>query len=88
MLKASLLMLSCLNILGCDGAPKPPVLWQCGYSIKFSKFRCVNTETKETLNLSRDDMKMEGAQCLSLDDYKKSEKYISELITYAREKCK
>jgi hypothetical protein len=88
MLKKILLALSLLSIQACDSVIKPPAVWQCGHSIKFDKFRCINTESGEAVNLSRDDMRMDGAQCLSIEDYKKSEQYVSDLIEQAKQRCK
>lgn len=68
--------------------PEPPEVWQCGYSVKFNKFRCVNTRTKEKINVSRDSAQMEGAQCLPAGDYAKSERWVDELIRIARQRCK
>ena len=77
-----------LALSGCGRVPDPPAVWQCGYSIKFNKFRCVNIQTKEAVNLSRDDRRMEAAQCLSADDFKKSQDYVSELTRLAEQRCK
>lgn len=86
-LKMTLLALS-LVLSGCESLPEAPDLWQCGYSIKFNKFRCVNTKTKQAVNLSRDNPGMEAAQCLSLDDYRRSEEWVDTLIKIAKERCR
>ena len=88
MLKIALLAIS-LVISGCGtSVPDFPEIYQCAYSIKFNKFRCVNTKTKEAINLKRDDASMEGAQCLSRSDYKKSESWVNMVIKLAKARCK
>lgn len=78
-----------LSLSGCGTPlPEPPEVWQCGHSAKFNKFRCVNTRTKEKINLSRDSAQMEGAQCLTAPDYAKSERWVDLLIQIARQRCK
>lgn len=77
-----------LSLAGCGRIPEPPAVWKCGHSVKFNKFRCVNTKTKDAVNVSRNSSQMEAAQCLSADDYKTSERYVSELIKLAEARCK
>lgn len=89
MIKPKMTLLAiALGLSACGRIPDPPAVWACGYSIKFNKFRCVNTETKKAVNVSRDDSQMEAAQCLSADDYKRSERYVSELLKLAEQRCK
>lgn len=78
----------CLGMIGCDSLPPFPETWQCAYSSKYNKFRCVNTKTKEKKNLRAEDPSMEGAQCVSIADYLKSEDWIDQVITIAKRKCK
>jgi hypothetical protein len=77
-----------LSAAGCGQIPEAPAVWQCGYSVKFNKFRCVNIKTNEKINLSRDDARMEAAQCLSADDFKASQDWVSELKRLAEQRCK
>lgn len=77
-----------ISLTSCAKVPPFPEVFQCGYSIKFDKFRCCNTKTKECVNLRRDDASMEAAQCLSADDYKKSEAWVQEVINIANQGCK
>jgi len=86
--KMSLLSISLSSCAGAKWVPPPPEVWQCGYSIQFDKFQCVNTKTGEKIKLSRDYPPMEAAQCLSADDYKKSEAWVQAVINIANERCK
>lgn len=86
MLKMILLITS-LELIACSSLPPFPEVWQCGYSIKFNKFRCVNTKTKQAINLKRDDPHMEAAQCLSFEDYKASELWVSNVKGIAEQHC-
>jgi hypothetical protein len=84
----AILLITILSLFGCGKLPPAPPVWQCAYSIKFNKFRCVNSQTKEATNLRRDDPAMEAAQCLSADDYKKGQRYVALLKRMAEERCK
>jgi hypothetical protein len=75
-------------ISGCASLPPFPEVNQCGYSVKFNKFRCCDTETKKCFNLKREDPSMEAAQCLSADDYKKSEEWVQSVVDIANRRCK
>lgn len=77
-----------LVLSGCGSLPAFPNVAQCGYSVKFNKFRCCYTQTKECFNLKRDDSKMEGAQCLSGQDYKKSEAWVDSVVQIANTHCR
>lgn len=83
-LKMGLLIIS---LVSCGTVPKFPEVMQCGYSIKFNKFRCCDTDTKKCVNLKRDDPAMEAAQCLSAADYKKSEAWVQSVIDIANQRC-
>lgn len=90
MILTKLKILSCLTFLSlsaCQSLPPFPEVHQCAYSVKFNKFRCCDTQTKECLNLKRDDASMEAAQCLSADDYKKSEAWVQSVIDIANQHC-
>jgi hypothetical protein len=87
MLKIALLLTS-LSLIACSKLPPFPEVWQCAYSIKFNKFRCVNTKTKAKVNLRRDDSSMEAAQCLSAEDYIASERWVANIKELAERRCK
>jgi hypothetical protein len=94
MLHKKSLLIIFLALSGCalfqifPGLPDPPEVWQCGHSVKFNKFRCVNTKTGEALNVSRNSPSMEGAQCLAPDDFQASQRYLDQLLKVAKERCK
>ena len=86
--KTILLAIS-LSLTACGTlVPEPPEVWQCGHSVRFNKFRCVNTVTHEAINVRRDDARMEAAQCLSADDYKKMENWIATVKEIAERRCR
>lgn len=87
-LTALKMALLAISLSSCAKVPPFPEIHQCAYSIKFNKFRCCNTRSKECFNLSREDERMEAAQCLSADDYKKSEAWVQAVINIANERCK
>lgn len=60
---------------------------QCGYSVKFNKFRCCDNDGKNCFNLKRDDASMEAAQCLSADDFKKVSEWVDTVKQIAEERC-
>lgn len=72
---------------GCEQLPPAPEVYQCAYSVKFNKFRCVSTATGKGFNVSRDDVRMEGAQCLSREDYRKISAWVDSVIEIARRRC-
>lgn len=85
-LRTKLLLIS-LILSGCGSLPPFPEVNQCGYSVKYNKFRCCNTETKKCVNVRREDSRMEAAQCLSGPDYKKSEAWVQSVIDIANQHC-
>lgn len=88
-MRSLLLALASLSLVGCGTqVPNFPEVVQCAYSVKFNKFRCVNVKTKEAFNLSRDDSRMEAAQCMSASDYKASEHWVSVVRSIAEKRCK
>lgn len=82
-----LLLLTSLALNGCASLPPFPEVLQCGYLPQYGKFRCVNTQTHAKLNLRLDDPTMRGAQCLSPNDYKKSEAWVADVVEIAKQKC-
>lgn len=89
MIKRSLTLYATVLGLSACGTPlpQPPAVWQCGYSVKFNKFRCLNFNTGEAINISREDARMEGAQCLNPDDYRKASAWVDVIIEFARKHC-
>lgn len=84
-----LLCLIGLSLSACgSGIPEPPEVWQCQVNGTPRAFYCVNTKTHERNKLAIDDSEMKGAQCLSADDYLKSEAYVKTLIELAKSKLK
>ncbi len=83
-LRATLLT---ILLSGCASLPPFPEVLQCGYSGKFGKFRCCNTNTKQCSDVHLDDPVMEGAQCLSPDDYKKASAWVESVKQIANEHC-
>lgn len=75
------------SLMACAKLPPAPAIYQCGYSIKFNKFRCVNTKTKEKINLSRDNPRMEAAQCLSAEDFKAAQAWVAQVKATAERRC-
>lgn len=87
-LKTILLTIT-LSLTGClDLVPNPPEIWQCGYSVKFNKFRCKNTVTGQAVNVDRNDSAMEASQCLRADDYKAMARWIDQVKEIANKRCK
>ncbi len=87
MLKSALLILV-LSSIGCGTTlPAFPDVYQCAYSDKFQKFVCYSTQTSKRLDRSLQSPIMEGAQCLSPDDYAKSQAWVESVIEIAERKC-
>lgn len=82
------LLIICLSLSACDALPPAPAVGQCAYSVRFKKFRCCNTVTKECFNVKNDDIKMEAAQCLSADDFKSMEKWVDSVVEIAHTHCR
>lgn len=83
-----LLLLTSLAISACaPGVPQPPAVWQCQFNGTPRAFFCVNIQTKERMKLAADEPSMKGAQCMSAQDYKKSEAYVKALIELAKTRC-
>lgn len=87
MRKAVLLIISLVSI-GCVQLPPFPEIEQDGYSYKYKKFRACNTITHKCRNISLDSPSMEGAQCMSGPDYKKSEQWVDAVVEIANQRCK
>lgn len=80
-----ILLVTCLS--ACNVVPSPPEIDQCGYSFKFQKFRCCDTKSGNCINVKLDDSLMEGAQCVSAEDFKKSSDYVDTLKQLAETHC-
>jgi hypothetical protein len=76
-----------ISLLGCDQLPPSPDIWKCVY-VPGVKFRCANVKTKEKINISLDSPAMQNALCLSIEDYKKSERWVSQIEQMAQKRCK
>lgn len=88
MLKIALFAIVLSSLVGCGSSLPPfPPIWQCGYDYVDTVFRCVNTDTKEHKLLSAYDPSMQGAQCLSLEDYKSSEAWVAAMKEIAQKRC-
>lgn len=92
-LLADLLLLclvgACLIILtGCGKLPEYPETLQCTFSHARGLFFCVNTKTKAKVRLRADSPRMSGAQCVSLDDYRKGDDWVKSVIAIAERRCR
>lgn len=76
-----------LLISGCGSLPPFPEVYQCTYMPRFSKFRCTNTRTHARVNLPLNSPRMDGAQCLSIDDYEKAQHWIETVKQIAERRC-
>ena len=69
------------------GVPEMPEIWQCQFNGTPRAFYCVNNKTKARIKIASDDPMMKAAQCISADDYKKSESWLKGLIELAKTRC-
>lgn len=81
------LLIISLNV-ACAQLPDFPEVYQCVYLPSMNKFRCVNTRTKAKISLRLDDPRMNKALCVSVDDYRKSEAWVSQVKQIAERRCK
>lgn len=87
--KLFLISLGSFALTACGmGVPEPPEIWQCQWNGSPRAFYCVNTKTKERMKLEANDPRMKAAQCVSAEDYKRSEAYVKSLIELAKTRCK
>lgn len=77
-----------ISLSGCAQLPEFPEVWQCQYNGTPRAFYCINTKTKDRMKLDALDTKMKGAQCLSPEDYKKSEDWVQLVKEIAERRCK
>lgn len=86
-LKISLALLT-ISLLSCGSlVPDFPEIWQCQVNGSPRAFYCVNTKTKEQKKIAIDSSEMKAAQCMSAEDYKKSEEWVQTVINIANERC-
>lgn len=86
-LRASLILLT-ISLASCGTAiPDFPEVWQCQYNGNPRAFYCVNTKTKEQKKILANDAVMKAAQCISADDYKKSQDWIATVEQIAQQRC-
>jgi len=80
------------SLVGCAVLPPFPEVNQCGYSVKFNKFRCKNNVTKKAFNVQRNDPMMEGAQCLPVADpqrsYPSAQAWVQNAKQIAEQRCR
>ncbi len=81
------LTLFAIFLSGCAGIPPFPAVWQCLYRHDKGAFYCVNTETKTQLKVPLDSADMKAAQCVSADDFKKVQSWISTVKDIAEKRC-
>ncbi len=81
-------LLFVMFLSGCASLPPAPEIEQDGYSWRFRKFRACDTVTHACRDIPLDDPDMEGAQCLSAEDYKKSADWVSSVEQIAKERCR
>jgi hypothetical protein len=87
MLKSALCAISLsVTQLSCASLPPFPEIYQCGFRSTFG-FACVNTKTEERERRALADPEMDGAQCMSLEDYRKSEQWIESVKEIAQRRC-
>lgn len=77
-----------LSFIACGVVPEFPEVWQCVWAGEPRAFFCVNTKTKERRKVSAGAPEMRGAQCLSADDYKKSEAWVAGVKQLAENRCR
>lgn len=79
-----------VSLAACSQLPPFPEVVQYGYHADVARpgFYGVNTETHARTFRTPDDPIMKGAQCMSLDDYKKSEDWVRQVKEIAERKCK
>lgn len=86
--KTALLIIS-LELTACGSVlPDFPEVWQCQLNGTPRAFYCENTKTKEHLKIPVTAPSMIGAQCLSPEDYKRSEAWVAAVKLIAQQRCK
>lgn len=76
-------------LVGCDNLPTAPEVYRCGYFYSDSvepEFICVSSKDNDKVVI-RKPTEMFEAQCLSADDYKLEQEYITHVIEYVKNNC-
>jgi hypothetical protein len=68
--------------------PPFPRILQCQFNGTPRAFYCVDTETKERVKIELSDDRMKAAQCVSAEDFKKSQAWVQRVKEIAEERCK
>lgn len=87
-MRNAVLSLIAISLIACEKLPPYPEVWNCGYSIKFDFFFCVNNKTNDEIVLKRDDPRMERSQCLSEKDYEAGQQWVETLKQMAERRCR
>lgn len=89
MLKNVLLTVSLASAIACQQVPEFPEIVQYGVhsDVEPAGFYGVNNKTKERVYRPFTDPAMKGAQCMSLEDYRKSEAWAEALVELAKQRC-
>lgn len=86
--RKSVLLITCLSLSGCASLPPFPEIYQCAWNGTPRAFYCVNTQTKARIKIEAQDPSMKAAQCVSADDFKKVQAWVSQVEQVANEKCR
>lgn len=87
-MRKSVLLTISLSLAGCGSLPKFPEVWQCSWNGNPRAFFCINTETRARMKIDATSPDMRGAQCLSHDDYRKSEEWVATVKEIAEKRCR
>lgn len=87
-MRSAALLITSLSLVGCGSLPPFPEIYQCAFYASQNAFYCVNSSTKEEIKLPVDSPKMRGAQCMSLEDYRKSESWVQTVKQIAETRCR
>jgi hypothetical protein len=72
----------------CAYLPPFPAVNQCLYRYDKQAFYCVNTDTKAQVKIPIASPVMRAAQCVSADDYKKVQDWVSTVKQIAETRCR
>lgn len=78
-------LIICLS--GCAMLPPFPEVNQCAYKPKLGLFVCRDTTTKKIVHIPIADASMEGAQCVSTEDFKSVQDWIQQVQEIAQRRC-
>lgn len=88
MRKTVSLAISLSALIGCSSLPEFPDVYQCAWAGEPRAFYCVHNRTKERIKVPAMAPEMNGAQCLSLHDYKRVETWAELVKALAEKRCK